>query len=192
MKHVAIIVVLVGITGYVAACAKPAWFEKTGLDVWNLGSLRDAHKAADLKYEELQVETERIQQRVAMCEHVASSLIAGHMSLEEASAEVERICQTDTVWLEALHCIYREDSHRAVAARYLVHKVETMMLAAKAKNELSQAQQLSVRLDELSADLRLMLSQGATGFATNQQSVHSLRANTGLVDAVAPSPLTHP
>jgi hypothetical protein len=193
MKHLVITAaVFVGIAGYVVARTEPAWFQEAGLDVWNLGSLRDEHKAADSKYEELLVEAERMQQRVAMCEHVAGRLVTDHISLEEGSAEVERICQADATWFEALHYVYHFDTPRILVAHYLIRKVEAMLQTAKAHNDSSLAYQLSTRLDELNVELQLMKSTAASGFATNKPVALSTHANTGLVDVVTPSPLTHP
>jgi hypothetical protein len=184
--------VLVGIAGYVAARTEPAWFQKTGLDVWNLGSLRDEHKAADAKYEDLVGESERIQQRIARCEHVAARLCDGHISLTEGSAEVERICQTDPVWFEAVRCIYHDDTRLILAARYLIRKTEGMLLAAKEHHDTSRVLQLSARLNELKAELQSISSTAASELATNRPVTIASQANTDLVDAVTPSALTLP
>ncbi len=67
--------------------ADPAWAKAAGVDVWSIRELNDELASGTARRQELDIHDEVIQRRIALKEGIVGDLLAGRLSLAEATSQ---------------------------------------------------------------------------------------------------------
>jgi hypothetical protein len=120
----------------------PRWVKHVGLDMWNLPGLRASTQEAHEKSEELQLEQERLDRSIEAGEHVAVRLIAGTITLAQATDELEPHLRARPGFDEIHKFAYQTKTLRQGVARYVVNRATWLL-----DNDPSRRAAVSARLE---------------------------------------------
>lgn len=166
-------ITLVGTVALAAARAEPAWVQKAGLDVWNLGALKEELRTENTRREELRDVVRQSQARMEARDQVGIRLLAGRITLDEAAENMEQIFQANPEWFANVSDTYRlHGTIREICACYLIRfaetRVENHWPTATSLNDPDLALKVSVRISQLKAELSAMKTSTPAEVCANE------------------------
>jgi hypothetical protein len=106
----------------VAQAAAPEWTRHVGLDVWNLSGLRAQVQGLHEEAADLESQEDRLRLEVEALDNLTARLVAGDVSLAEATAAAEPIMRERTGFDTAARLNYPAPTFTHSVARYLIHR----------------------------------------------------------------------
>jgi hypothetical protein len=120
----------------------PEWTRRIGLDVWNLPSLRATAAQVEEESVETNAKSERLFQSIEAADHIIARLVAGNITLLQATDELEPLMLHrdgfDIVWEH----YYKAKTFRDGVTRYAMERSLRMLT-----DDPVHKAQVSLRLD---------------------------------------------
>jgi hypothetical protein len=103
-----------------AFAANPVWARSVGLDVWNASALAREHQEAIEQQRELNVVAAAIYQRIEAKEAIVRELVAGRMTLADATARFKALNAMDQDALRVIRETFPGSSDEEKTARNVI------------------------------------------------------------------------
>jgi hypothetical protein len=144
------------------AGAAPRWTRSVGLDFWNVRTDEDRLRKATDERCEWDFQRERVLERCAVSEHIATGLCEDRITFAEALKSITALAQASPDWFAQLRYSYRSQgwvppraTERDVMIRYLITRVESILSSAEQLGDSSRAAFLATRLARLTEEAQI-------------------------------------
>lgn len=118
------LVVTLGLTNATA----PEWARRAGLDLWNIAEAAESLRTTGEESARLGEETQRLRETIEAADHITTRLIAGELTLECATDQIEPLMRERRGFEFVAAAFYPAPSFRMKVARYLIDRTRRSLV----------------------------------------------------------------